>query len=122
MPAALLAAMVLLLPPPEGAGSTVVPLGEHLRFDKANGWVIIDADVALREGPLEMFLCPRKSKEHESVLAADVKPHDVHAALLLVGALPGRPVQFDPPRPPLGQRIKIWIERTENGKTTLIDA
>ena len=69
-----------------------------------------------------MFLCPRKSKEHESVLVADVRPRDVHFALLLVGAMPGQPVRFDPPRPPLGQRIKIWIERDENGKTTLLDA
>ena len=121
MTATLLFAVMSFLPPPTEQ-STLVPLGPALRFDRANGCVIIDAEVALREGPLEMLLCPRKSKEHESILAADVKPHDVHAALLLVGATPGRPIQFDPPRPPAGQRIKVWIEREENGKTTRVDA
>ena len=121
MTAPLLFAMMSFLPPPSDQ-EAMVPLGPALRFDKVNGRVIIDAEVVLRDGPLEMLLCPRKSKEHESIFAADVKPHDVHAALLLVGALPGKPIQFDPPRPPAGQRIKIWIEREDSGKTVLIDA
>jgi hypothetical protein len=109
--------------PPEAQGKpVVVPLGPSLRLDRGNGLVIIDAEVVLREGPLEMFLCPRRSKEHESVMVADVKSRDVHFALLLAGATPGKPVQFDPPRPPSGQRIKVWIEREIDGKTVLTDA
>jgi hypothetical protein len=41
---------------------------------------------------------------------------------LLAGGTPGKPVQFDPPKPPSGQRIKVWIERESGGKTTLVDA
>jgi hypothetical protein len=100
----------------------LVPLGASLRLDKTNGFVVIDAEVALKEGLLEMFLCPRRSKEHESVMVADVKPRDVHFALLLAGAVPGRPVQFDPPKPPSGQRIKVWIEREVEGRKTVVDA
>jgi hypothetical protein len=111
------------VPPPQDPGKpNIVPLGTSLRLDRANGLVIIDAEVILREGPLEMFLCPRRTKEHESVMAADVRSRDVHFALLLAGAVPGKPVQFDPPTPPRGQRIKVWIEREIDGKTVLTDA
>jgi hypothetical protein len=119
-----LSLLALAFVPPKEAppSSGIVPLGSHMRLDKPNGLVIIEAEVALKAGMLEMLLCPRKSKEHESILTADVKPRDVHFALLLAGASPGRPVQFDPPKPPSGQRIKVWLEREENGRTTLIDA
>jgi hypothetical protein len=111
------------VPPPQDPGKPIiVPLGTSLRVDRTNALVVIDAEVILREGPLEMFLCPRRSKEHESVMVADVKSRDVHFALLLAGATPGKPVQFDPPRPPRGQRIKVWIEREIEGKTVLLDA
>ena len=111
-----------ITPPQDPSKPVVIPLGPSLRLDKTNGRVVIDAEVVLREGPLEMFLCPRRSKEHESVMVADVRSRDVHFALLLAGATPGKPVQFDPPRTPRGQRIKVWIEREIEGKTVLLDA
>lgn len=122
-----MSSLILLLlafvPPKEAPPSSgLVPLGPSMRLDKPNGLVVIDAEVSLKMGLLEMFLCPRKSKEHESILVADVKPRDVHFALLLAGASPGRPMQTDPPKAPSGQRIKAWIERQENGRTTLVDA
>ena len=100
---------------PEGA----VPLHSSQRVwrDPKRKIVIMDGEVCLREGPLEMFACPRNTKEHESIVAVDASPRIVHAGLLSVGAEPGSPVRFDPYRAATGTPIKIivvWID--DNGK------
>jgi hypothetical protein len=58
--------------------------------------VLVDGQVSLREGMLEMFACTRNTKEHESIVSANTKAFLVHAALLRVGAEPGQPVRFVP--------------------------
>ena len=35
--------------------------------------VIVDGQVCLREGQLEMFACPKGSKEHESIVSVNAK-------------------------------------------------
>ena len=67
-----------------------------LWLDIKNKQVIVDGEVCLREGQLEMFACPRQTKEHESVLSVDVPARFIHAALIAAGAKKGTPVQFDP--------------------------
>jgi len=72
--------------------------------------VIIDGVVTLREGQLEMFACPRQTKEHESVVAVNCTAKEAHAGLLLVGARSGRPARFDPVySPATGSIIDIMI-------------
>lgn len=80
--------------------------------------VIVDGKVCLREGQLEMFACPRKSKEHESVVAVQSDAKTVHASLLAIGALPGSPVKFDPKfTPATGTRVDVTVLWTdEQGK------
>ncbi len=105
-------------PPPHG----LVPLEPSLRVDRANGLVILDAEVVQRDAALELLLCPRRTKDHETILAADFKPQNFQAALLLAGALPGLPVQYEPSfRPPSGQRLKFWIETERDGRVQRID-
>jgi hypothetical protein len=58
--------------------------------------VIVDGEVAMREGPLEMFACPKGTKEHESVVAVHCNGQLIHAGLLAVGATHEHPVQFNP--------------------------
>ncbi len=65
-------------------------------LDAARHQVIMDGQVCLREGALEMFICLQGTKEHESILAVKTKAFLVHAALLAAGAKPGKPVQYDP--------------------------
>lgn len=60
-------------------------------FDKANQQVIVGGRISLREGMLEMFVCPRGTKEHESVISAVTDAKTVHAGLLATGAVPGIP-------------------------------
>ncbi len=72
--------------------------------------VVIDGRVALREGQLEMFACPKGTKEHESLVAVTAKPSVIHAGLLTVGAKSGTQVKWDPKyEPATGQVIEVLV-------------
>lgn len=77
---------------------SVLPLKKEggLWIDLKRKWVIVDGSVCLREGPLEMFICPAQTKEHESVITTPVDAEAVHTSLLAIGAKSGSPVQFNP--------------------------
>ncbi|MBN1851620.1 MAG: hypothetical protein JW829_02820 [Pirellulales bacterium] len=85
---------------------------------RERGAVIVDGRISLREGMLEMFACPRGTKEHESIVSVDSKAFVIHAALLNVGAEPGHPARFHPKyQPATGTVIQIqvlWMD--EQGK------
>ena len=87
-------------------------------LDKPNGRLYLQTSVALREGLLEMFLCKKQTKEHESVLMIDSSAQVIHAGLLAAGATAGRPARFQPQfSPPQGDRIEIWVHwKDEDGK------
>lgn len=79
-------------------------------FDKKRKAVVVDGQVCLREGMLEMFACPKGTKEHESVVSLNCKADEVHAGLLAAGAKPGKPVSFDPDyKAATGQIIDIYV-------------
>ncbi len=94
-----------------------VPEGARRLAPDVNAWVdakrkriVIDGEVCLHEGPLEMFACTRGTKEYESVVTLDVKARLVHAALLVLGAEPGGPVQFLPEYVPAsGTSIDVHV-------------
>jgi len=81
-----------------------------LWIDTKHKWVIVDGSVCLREGLLEMFACPKGSKEHESIVSVNCKAQFVHAALVAVGAQPGKPVSFDPTyQPATGPVVDVHV-------------
>lgn len=100
----------------------VQQLTPTLSVDYDNKVVRLDAEVVLRAGMLELLLCPKRSKEHESILAAEVHPQHFHLALLLIGAQPGRPASHNPFQPPTGQQLKIWLEYEMDGQKKTVDA
>jgi hypothetical protein len=82
-------------------------------IDPKRKLVVVDGTVCLREGQLELFACPRGTKEHESVIAVNCSPKFVHAALLAVGAKPGAPVQWEPYRSASGTGVEVmllWVD------------
>jgi hypothetical protein len=93
-------------------------------IDPKAGVVIVDGQISLREGMLEMFACTRNTKEHESIISANTRAFLVHAALLRLGAEPGHPVRFMPEySPPAGTEIEINVQwKDENGKERTIRA
>ena len=80
-------------------------------------WVSTDRDrvalggkICLRVGMLEFFACRKGAKEHESIVALDIPPHLIHAALLVIGAKQGAPAKYDPEFvPPSGDEIEILV-------------
>ena len=96
------------LPPPAGAKrlSPRYPIW----LDAKEKAVIVDGQISLRQGMLEMFACIRNTKEHEAIVSADTKAYLVHAALLSLGAEAGHPVQFQPEfKPPEGTEIEVLV-------------
>jgi hypothetical protein len=103
---------------PEVKGAKRLDPKSEVWVDKERGVVIVDGAVSFRRGLLEMFACPRRTKEHESVVAVNAKAFLVHVGLITVGAEVGKPVQFEPKyAPPSGTEIEITvIWPDENGK------
>jgi len=95
-----------------------------LWVDTKNKRVFVDGYVSLRDAPLEMFACPKGTKEHEAIVATLAKSSEVHAALLAVGAEPGSTVKFTPRyTPATGQPIRVWVMfRDQEGKFKFSDA
>lgn len=96
------------------------PFGRNVWLDTSgNGRrVVLKGEVVLRRGALEMLVCLKGTKEHESILAVDTEARLVHAALIVAGAEEGQPVQFRPEfRPASGQAIDIILEwKDKQGK------
>jgi hypothetical protein len=85
--------------------------------------VLVKSEVCLREGLLEQLLTRKRTKEHEAILAADIDARDLHLALTLTGAEPGKVVQFRPKlAAPTGTPIKISLEYKKDGKTVRVSA
>ena len=68
--------------------------------------------------PLEFFVTYR-DRSYEAIVASDVRPSIVHAALLALGAEPGHPAQFQPEfEPPAGAEVAIEVRwKDADGKT-----
>lgn len=103
-----------------------VPLNKEgtVLLDKTNRRLIVRSEVVFREGMLEMLLCKRHTKEHESILAFEGDARVVHAGLVALGIDPGKPVSFSPEfTPPSGPKLKIEIVwKGEDGKDRRSDA
>lgn len=79
--------------------------------------VVVSAEVCLREGQLELLLCRKATKEHESILTADVDARNLHAALIAAQAKPGSPVRFVPKyRAASGSTIKVSLQFQDKNK------
>jgi hypothetical protein len=103
---------------PEPVGAQRLSPRYPVWIDKKEKAVLVDGQICLREGMLEMFACTRNTKEHEAIVSADTKAYLVHAGLLALGAEVGHPVQFQPEfKPPEGTEIDVLVRwKDEHGK------
>jgi hypothetical protein len=93
----------------------LLPDDENVWIDRKNKHIVIEGEVCLTRGLLEMFACLKGSKEHESVVAAKTKAYAVHAALLALGAKSGSPAKFDPKYAPAsGTPIDVMVYWTDD--------
>ncbi len=101
------------------AESKKVPVGPNIIFevDGESRKVWVSAEVCRTMGPLEQFLCRKGTKEHESVLFADIDARDLHKALILARGEPGSPVSFRPEyKAATGSVIRITLVYEKDGK------
>lgn len=79
-------------------------------LDKPNKRLVMVGEVCQTAGPMEMFACLQRTKEHESIVAVPTEAFIVHAGLVALGAEPGGPVQFRPEyKPPRGTEIGVSV-------------
>jgi hypothetical protein len=96
-------------------------------FEDGRRRVLVEAAVCLREGPLELLMCRRNTKEHEAILHTEAFANDIHAALLATGAKVGSPVKYSNEKPfftpASGTSIKISLQyEKKSGVTVSVDA
>ncbi|XVJ60239.1 MAG: hypothetical protein HEQ23_12920 [Tepidisphaera sp.] len=99
-----------------------------VRLDIAKRAVEFDGEIARGMGQgaltyLEVLACRPNTREHESVVMAQALPSHLHAALLLAGALPGKPGSWTwdndaktlTPHPPAGDALIVTVAWEQDG-------
>lgn len=76
-----------------------------VRIDWQRRLVELDAEIVLREGPLELLACSPHTREHESILRVQARPLHIFQAMGLIGLKPGSPTRFDP-------KTERWLPAT----------
>ncbi|MGL4552806.1 MAG: YdjY domain-containing protein, partial [Gemmataceae bacterium] len=111
---------------PKPAATKKVNVGQNIWLEVLPGGkrqVVVSAQVCLTEGPLELFLTRKGTKEHEAVLAAEVDARKLHEALILAEGVPGQPVRFDPKfTPPSGSKILVTVTYPVKGGSKTVRA
>lgn len=79
-------------------------------IDKARHEIRFPAAVNMNDGLVELLLCTKYGKTHESVFVTRAKPIHIQTALLLLGARAGR-MRYEPDadRVPEGDRFAILV-------------
>lgn len=93
-------------------------------LDKKNKQVVVGGQICLTAGQLEMLMCPRNTKEHESIISARVESWQVHAALEALGVEQGEACKWDPEYAPAwGPKIEIEVlwKDPKSGQVNKID-
>src|SRR5215470_16495148 len=114
-----LTVLALLLGRLIGTADDQTPTG--IVVDKEKRSITIDAKIAPRKiddprykeiYPIEVIACwpfPRGKKAHETVVTVEVKPSEVHKALVDLGLKPGQPARTEKDKP-TGPEVKIFVE------------
>ena len=97
---------------------------EKVWLDREEKQVVVGGEIALQRGQIEFFACPRRTKEHESVVTVDATARLVHTGLLAIGLEPGTPVQFVPKyQAARGPQVRVEVRWTDDeGNQQRIDA
>lgn len=97
-------------------GDELTPLNKSgtVQIDLKEKRLLVKSTVVMREGLLEMLVCLKQTKEHESLLSVDAKAQVIHAGLIALGAEVGAPATFVPEyKAATGQTIDIFFTWTD---------
>ncbi len=97
-------------PLPPVKGLIALNREQKVWIDKDKKRIVVDGEICLTKGPLELLVSPVGGKTHEAVIKTDAKPSTVHAGLLAVGGQQGTPVTYGPEyRPATGSVVEILV-------------
>lgn len=114
------------LPPEIFKSKGLTPLNPNntVFLDLPNKRLLLKTQVCLDRGMLEMLLCLKQTKEHESIVTIDAKAFTIHTGLLALGCEPGKAATYEPKfQPASGQKIDIFMHYTDlDGKLQRVPA
>ncbi|MFG0329657.1 MAG: YdjY domain-containing protein [Phycisphaerales bacterium] len=97
-----------------------------LTIDFENKWIDLEGAVSIDAGWLEQVVCLPGTRTHESIFVVFARPSHIHAALLALGAEPGRPGRWVPVEedegvsyvvePPEGDPVAVRVRYTRDGE------
>jgi hypothetical protein len=97
-----------------------------LSVDVKNKEIRVDCEAVKADYPLEFLAVVKNTNEYEALVRSEVRPSNLHLALLMIGLKPGEPIHYSDStqtwRPPTGPGVDIWFEYTKNGKKQKVPA
>ncbi|NOT01613.1 MAG: hypothetical protein HOP29_13405 [Phycisphaerales bacterium] len=108
--------------PPDKAAprDRVVEYAPGVRIDWPGRRVEVDGRTVLREGPLELFACSPRTREHESIVVTTGRPSKIYEGLGLIGLSPGHPIRQEENGgrwlAAMGDSMRIEVRWEEGGR------
>ena len=88
----------------------IYKIGE-ITINKQSGEIEFPAEFNMESKPIELLLCGKNGKLHESVLKTDIVPSQLQVSLLLLGYEYGQNIEFQgQDRTPEGDSLLIFVE------------
>lgn len=110
---------------PEAKPDEAGPKMHHIVVNREDGYIDVAGAVCLDAGALELAVTLAGGKEHEAVFTIKARPRNVHLALIMIGAEPGKPGRWvydknrnPQPIDPTGSKVAISVVIEKDGKTT----
>jgi hypothetical protein len=98
----------------------------HIQVDAKAKEIRVDCEAVKADYPLEFLAVVTNTNEYEALVRSDVKPSDLHLALLMIGLVPGQPVHYSESTktwlPPTGAPVDIWFQYQKDGKDMKVPA
>jgi len=92
----------------------------HVEFYPNRKQVRVECEMLGVNAPLEFFCCMKGTNDYEAMIRSEVKPSDLHMALLAIGLKPGEPVHYSESLkkwfPPTGPPLHMTMEYEKDGK------
>ena len=101
----------------ENEKSIVKQLSEHqfqlqeIAINTKERQISFPASVNMQKGLIEVFVCSRGGKTHESIFVADIIPYYLQVSLLMIGLTQADPKIYDQNNETLhGDRVQVYVE------------
>ena len=103
------------------AGNDKVGKLPHIEFDAQKRQVRVECEMLAVNAPLEFFCCVKGTNDYEAMIRSEVKPSNLHLALLAIGLKPGQPLKYSEATrkwtPPQGPPLQMMMEYEKDGRT-----